>query len=125
MPYPRFYKMTGTNLAYEDLGTARRRVTQETFTFTFNQYPGKVTIIDLPVNDAFFNLPIVGDDSYGEGYRYPNHHEVWVDASKDGLHGRRYVDAPTYAQRGGFGLFTLAADHAFWNLPIIGTNPNG
>lgn len=123
MPYPRYYRIEGTNLAYEDLGDRRRRTSLPQYQYTSSQYPKGIGIAPLPVTDGFWNLPIVEEDSYGEGYQQPGKPHVWVDASEDGFHGRRYVSAETYAKRHGFSLMVLPDAHAFWKLPVIGTPP--
>lgn len=125
MPYPRFFKIEGTNLAYEDLGDSRRRVSNPVYSRTLAQYEaGKVAIVAIPCNDSFFNLPIVEDDSYGEGYRKPGTEGVWVDAAAGGFHCRRWVDSPTYLKRGAFGILDLDAKHPFWSLPTTGPVPD-
>lgn len=122
MPYPRYYRLTNGNLAWEDLGTARRRTSLPQYKATSAQYPKGIGITAIPANDPFWDLPIVGD-AFGEGYQQSGKPAVWVSASDDNGAGRSWVDAETYAKEGKPVLTVLPNDDPFWTLPVIGTSP--
>lgn len=130
---PRLFRMDNTNLAWEDLGDTRRRVTRPQYDYLNSErarlvppQPG-VGIAALPVTDAFWRKPVSGDP-YGEGYRRGESPEVWVSdtaTDEDGVtvHARRWVDFPTYVRQGSFSHIPLAVDDLFWSLPTVGALP--
>jgi hypothetical protein len=112
---PTLYRIEGTASVWVDLTDRRRRLSA-------GQYAArrKPAFDDLPVDDAFWDLPTVGGDGPVETvYRQTGAEACWARV----VGGRRWVDASAFAELGRPPITDLPADHPMWALPTVGPVP--
>lgn len=111
-----YYRIPGTALVWEDLGTARRVVSRPRYDAI-----GQPPLVDLSLSDAFWRLPVVG--TRGDCYRRPGQSAAWQLDVVDGALVRRWVQRPEYDRQGQPTMVDLDRGHAIWRLPVDGPVP--
>ena len=113
----RWVKFEGSNLAWLDLGVARRRGTVEQYAAA-----GKPPIGVLSITDPFWDLPIVGD-AWGELYRLPlatdSSGASWLLEVQDGHAVRRWPSRQDWLDHGQPPIVDLPKTHGFWKIPAV------
>ncbi len=113
-----WFKVAGTTLAWEDLGSARRAGSRQRY-----EALGSPTICTLDLDDSFWRLPVVGDPLYREAYKHETTPDIWYLDAVDGSLCRVWADPQRYAAAGKPRPVPLEDSHSVWALPTYGPLP--